>query len=121
MANSILNNVVIDAEETVGKSVLALDVRPNFHFSEGVKGAQKGLTFTCLSEVMNYEKIDIKVDGLMEPPFEINGTPVPVAFEGLEAKLWQDWSSKGEVKLSITAKAINPLAAKQIKLGGDKA
>ena len=121
MENNNLKNVVINAEETLGKNVLALEVRPNFHFSEGIKGAQKGLTFKCLSEAMNYEKVDIKVDGLMEPPFEINETPVPVVFEGLEVKLWQDWSNKGEVKLSITAKAIKPLASKQIKLGGEKA
>lgn len=121
MTNNIVKYLVIDGERTIGKNVLALEYYPDFIFNEGVKGGQKGLKFKCLSEAMNYEKVDIKIDGLMEPPFELNGTPVPVVFEGLEAKVWQDWSNKGELKLSITAKGIRPLGTKQIKIGGDKA
>ncbi len=120
MAN-IIQHLIIDAEKTVGGKLLLLSVRPYASYKEGVKGEQEGLTFNCLSETMDYEKIDIKIAGLLQPPFEFDGTPIPVEFEELKARVWQDWSSKGEVKLSITAKAIKPLAAKQIKLGGDKA
>lgn len=116
-----LKDLKIDVEKTIGQRVFALEARPCFEYKEGIKGMQEGTTFQCLSEKMNYEKIDVKVIGLMQLPFEFTGTPVPVEFEGLEAKVWQDWSNKGEVKLSISAKAIRPLAAKQIKLGGDKA
>lgn len=121
MANNIVKHLVIDIERTVGNKLLLLGVRPYAGYKEGVKGEQEGLTFNCLSETMDYEKIDIKVAGLMQPPFEFGGTPIPVEFEGLEAKVWQDWNNKGEVKLSVTAKAIKPLATKQIKLEGDKA
>lgn len=121
MANNIVKQLIIDAEKTVGNRLFALESRKCFKFNEGIKGEQEGLTFSCLSEKMNYEKIDIKVAGLMEVPFELSGTPVPVEFEGLEAKVWQDWSNKGELKLSITAKGIRPLGTKQIKIGGDKA
>lgn len=123
MAN-IVKHLVIDVEKTVGNKLLLLGVRPYAGYKEGVKGEQEGLTFNCLSETMDFEKIDIKVAGLMQPPFEFDGTPVPVVFEGLELKAWQDWGNKGEVKLSITAKNVRPLAdggGKQIKLGSDKA
>lgn len=120
MANKT-KHLVIDVEKTIGDKLLLLGVRPYAGYKEGVKGEQEGLTFNCLSETMGYEKIDIKIAGLLQPPFEFDGTPIPVEFEGLEAKVWQDWANKGEVKLSISAKAIQPLATKQIKLGGDKA
>lgn len=122
MAN-IVKHLVIDVEKTVGSKLLLLGVRPYAGYKEGVKGEQEGLVFNCLSETMDFEKIDIKISGLMQPPFEFEGTPVAVEFGGLEAKVWQDWGNKGEVKLSITAKDIRPLAnsGKQIKLGGEKA
>lgn len=119
--DKMTKHLVIDVEKTISDKLLMLGVRSYAKYKEGVKGEQEGLTFNCLSETMGYEKIDIKIAGLLQPPFEFDGTPIPVEFEGLEAKVWQDWNNKGEVKLSITAKAIKPLASKQIKLGGDKA
>lgn len=120
MAN-IIKHLVINIPETIGDKLLLLGVRPYAEYKEGIKGEKAGLTFTCLSETMNYEKVDIKVAGLLQPPFAYDGTPIPVQFEGLSGKVWQDWSNKGEVKLSLTAENIRPLAAKQqIKLGGDK-
>lgn len=122
MANNIVKHLVINAEKTVGKKLLLLGVRPYAGYKEGIKGEQEGLTFNCLSETMDYEKIDIKIAGLLQPPFEFDGTPIPVEFEELEAKAWQDWNNKGELKLSISAKFIRPIGTKQqIKLGGDKA
>lgn len=121
MAN-ILKNLIIDVEATTGRKMLLLGVRPYASYKEGVKGEQEGLTFNCLSETMDFEKIDIKVAGLLQPPFEFDGTPIPVEFDGLEGKVWQDWNNKGEVKLSITAKAVRPISSeKRIKIGGDKA
>ena len=123
MANHIIKHLVIDIEKTIGNKLLLLGVRPYAGYKEGDKGEQEGLAFNCLSETMDFEKVDIKVAGIMKPPFEFDGTPVPVEFEGLESKVWQDWNNKGEVKLSITAKNISLLAnsgGKHIKLGGDK-
>lgn len=121
MSNNIVKHLVIDVEKTIGNRLLLLDVRPYAGYKEGIKGEQEGLAFNCLSERMNYEKLDIKVSGILQPPFEFDGTPIPVEFEGLEAKVWQDWNNKGEVRLSVTAKGIRQLAGKQIRLGGDKA
>lgn len=120
MAN-VLKNLIIDVETTIGKKLLLLGVRPYAVYKEGVKGEQEGITCNCLSETMGFEKIDIKVAGIMQLPFEFDGTPIPVGFDGLEGKVWQDWSSKGEVKLSVTAKGIRPISTeKRIKIGGDK-
>lgn len=118
--NNILKNVVVNTEETLGDRLLLLGVRPFASYREGVKGEQEGLTFTVLSEKMNFEKVDVKV-AILKPTFEFKGTPIPVEFEGLEGKLWQDWSNKGAVRLSLTATDIRvKIKDKRIKLSEDK-
>lgn len=102
MANKIVKFLIINAKATIG-DVLAVEKRTAYRYIEGIKGEPEGLIITCLSEAMQYEKIDIKVLGLFQLPFELNGTPIPVEFEGLEGKIWQDWKNKGEIKLSLTA------------------
>lgn len=115
--SNILKSIVIDAERTVGNKLLLLNVRPYASYNEGVKGEQEGLTFTVLSEKMDFEKVDIKISGILKPPFEFNGAPLPVEFDGLTAKLWQDWSNKGAVKLSLSATSIRLRDSKRVKLG----
>lgn len=114
--NSIIKNIIVDVEATLGKKLLLLDIRPLASYHEGVKGNQEGLTFTVLSEKMNFEKVDVKVSGILKPPFEFRGTPVPVEFDGLEGKLWQDWGNKGAIRLSLTATDIR-VKEKRMKLG----
>ena len=118
--SNILKSIVINAEETVGNKLLLLDVRPYASYKEGVKGEQEGLTFTVLSEKMNFEKVDVIISGILKPSFEFNGTPLPVEFDGLTAKLWQDWGNKGTVKLSLSATGIRLRDGKRIKIGDDK-
>lgn len=120
MTNNLIKYLVIDAKQTLGERNLLLEARPYAGYKEGIKGEQEGITVTCLSETMGYEKVDIKIAGLMELPVAFDGTPIPVEFEGLEAKVWQDWNNKGTVKLSMTAKGIKTLGGKQIKIGGEK-
>lgn len=115
MSNNIIKNIVIDVEATLGKKLLLLDIRPYARYLEGIKGEQEGLTFTVLSERMSFEKIDVKVSGILKPPFEFNGTPIPVELDGLEGKLWQDWGNKGAVRLSLTATDIR-VKEKRMKL-----
>lgn len=118
---SIINNLILDTTATVGDKLLLLSIRPYASYKEGVKGEQEGLTFNCLSEKLCYEKIDIKVSGIVQPPFDFDGTPIPVEFENLQGKLWQDWKNKGEVKISLIATNIRPIENenKRIRLGGD--
>ena len=117
---SILKNIVINAQETIGNKLLLLEVKPYYAYSEGIKGNQDGLTFIVLSEKMAFEKIDIKVSGLLKPPFDFDGTPIAVTFENASARLWQDWNNKGAVKISFTATDIKPLNTQKIKIGGEK-
>lgn len=117
--SNIINNLIINADETVGSKLLLLGIRPYASYKEGVKGEQEGLTFNCLSETLNYEKIDIKIAGILQPPFDFDGTPILVEFENLKGKVWQDWKNKGEVKISLTATNIRPIENKRIRLGGD--
>lgn len=122
MKNNIIKNLVVNAKETLGDKLLLLETRPYAKYIEGIRGEQEGITVTVLSETLGYDKIDVKISEFMELPFAFDGTPIPVEFEGLKAKVWQDWNNKGEVKLSVTATGIRPLTGKQIKLeGGNRA
>lgn len=117
-----LKDLAFDIEKTLeGKILLLEEPRVYEGYKEGVKTGAEGLAYTCLCEGLNYEKQTIKIAGSIQPPFEYNGTPIPVEFEGLEGKVWQEWSNKGEIRLSVSAKGIKPIAEKRIKLGGDKA
>lgn len=118
--NNLLKYVKVDWEKTVGSRLLLLEVKPYYAYKEGIKQKQEGLTFSVLSECMNYEKAEIKIAGILKPPFEFDDTPLPVEFEGLEGKLWQDWSNKGTVKLSLTAENIRLKDSKRIKIGDEK-
>ena len=117
MQGNILNYLFIDAEKTIGTNLLAVEAYPYFNYQEGVRGEQKGTVIKCLSETMHFEKIDIKVEGLMQLPFELN-EPVPVVFDELCCRLWQDFSHNNEIKLSITAKCVKPVTGKRVKLTG---
>lgn len=121
MASNIVKYLKLDAEKTLGGLHAVGTPKVYDGYKEGIKTGAEGHTFPCLSEGLGFEKVNIKVPGLLQPPFEFTGAPIPVEFEGLEAKVWQDWNNKGDVKLSIIAKEVKPLASKQIKLGGDKA
>lgn len=117
---NILKFLSIDGNATIGNRLLLLNVKPYASYKEGVKGDVEGITLNCLSEKMEFEKVDIKIAGILETPFEFTGTPIPVEFDGIEAKVWQDWNSKGEVKLSLTAQNVRLAENKRIKLGSDK-
>ena len=106
-----LKDLAFDIEKTLEGKILLLE-EPRVY---------EGLAYTCLCEGLNYEKQTIKIAGSIQPPFEYNGTPIPVEFEGLEGKVWQEWSNKGEIRLSVTAKGIKPIENKRVKIGGDKA
>ena len=114
-----ISKIVLDVRETIGEKTLLLEWRPSFSYAGGVKGEQDGIKLTCLSEKAGYEKIDIKIPGMMSLPFEFNNTPIPVVFEEISGKLWQDWSNKGTVKMSVVAKGIKPVEVRRkVQLNG---
>lgn len=108
-----LSNLVIDIPKTLEGDILLLEnPRVYENYEEGVKTGPAGLAYTCLCEGLNFEKQVVKIPGATEPPFEYEGKPIHVTFGGIEGKAWQDFSNKGEIKLSVTAKSITPLVEK---------
>ena len=108
-----LKELCIDMERTLQGDLSVIEA-PKFYekYDEGIKIGPGGTSFVCLSQALNYEKIVIKIPDLLDPVFEYVGKPVPVKFEGLEGKAWQDFGNKGEIKLTITAKKIIPINEK---------
>lgn len=112
--SSILNCLKFDVEETVKAGAILLIGKPRIYekYEDGVKAGLGGLSYPCLFEGLNFEKISVKVPGSIEPEISYGNETVAVAFEGLEGKLWQDFKNGGVVKLSLTAKKIMPVEEK---------
>lgn len=117
MAN-ILKHIKIDMESTLENGTILLIEEPRVYenYDEGVKTGPAGLAYHCLCEGLNFEKLTIKVPGSTVSQVEYKGEPVPVTFEGLEGKLWQDFKNGGAVKLSVNAKNITPIDNKRLKM-----
>ncbi len=123
MAN-ILKHIKIDMAGTLSSGTVLLIEKPRVYenYDEGVKTGPAGLAYLCLCESLNFEKLTIKVPGLTVPQVEYNDEPIPVTFEGLEGKLWQDFKNGGEIRLSVTAKSIASVGDnKRLKMKEDKA
>lgn len=117
MAN-ILKHIKLDMKSTLESGTTLLIDKPRVYenYDEGVKQGPAGLAYLCLCEGLNFEKLTIKVPGSTVPQVEYEDEPVPVTFEGLEGKLWQDFRNGGEVKLSVTAKGVTPVGEKHLKM-----
>ena len=114
-----LKDLAFDVEATLeGKMLLVEKPKVYDGYREGVKIGPEGLAYKCLCEGLNYEKQVIKIKGSLDIPFEFNDSPIPVKFENLQGKVWQDWSNKGEIKLSVTADSVQVIKGKHIQIGG---
>lgn len=118
MAN-ILKHIKIDMAGTLSSGTVLLIEKPRVYenYDEGVKTGPAGLAYHCLCEGLNFEKLTIKVPGSTVAQVEYNDEPIPVTFEGLEGRLWKDFKQGGEVRLSVTAKSIEPVGdSKRLKM-----
>lgn len=119
-----LTNLVFDVKMSIGEQLLLVEPPRSYSsYKEGIKTGAEGMCFVCLSEKLGYDKVSIKVPGILQSPFEFKGTPIAVKFEGLEGKVWQDWNNKGEIKLSVTAKDVRAVTEKtkiKISTGGEQ-
>lgn len=114
-----LKDLKFDVEGTLkGKMLLVEPPKVYEGYKDGVRTGPEGLAYTCLCDGINYEKQIIKVAGSVTPPFVFDGLPIPVRFKNLRGKVWQDWSNKGEIKLSVTADSVEIIKGKHIELGG---
>lgn len=121
---NILKHIKVDMDATLMSGTVLLIEQPRVYegYNEGVKTGPAGLAYHCLCEGLNFEKLTIKVPGSTVPQVEYEDEPVPVTFEGLEGKLWQDFKNGGTVRLSVIAKSIAPVGDKRLKMNkGDKA
>ena len=119
-----LKDLKFNVVETLkGELLLIEEPRVYENYAEGIKTGPAGKAYTCIAEGLSYEKVTIKVPGFGEHQLEYEGKPTRVMFEGLEGKVWQDFSNKGEIKLTITATSIAPtIERNRLKVNvGDKA
>lgn len=112
--SNILKLVKVDMEEMVKDGTILLIGKPRVFekYEDGVKVGAGGLTYPCLFEGLDFEKMSVKVPGVVEPQVSYEDEPIQVIFEGLEGKLWQDFKNGGEIRLSLTAKSIQPFNEK---------
>ena len=112
--SNILKLIKVDMEEMIKDGTILLIGKPRVFekYEDGVKVGAGGLTYPCLFEGLDFEKMSVKVPGVVEPQVSYEDEPIQVTFEGLEGKLWQDFKNGGEVKLSLTAKSIMPFNEK---------
>ena len=112
--SNILKLVKMDVEEMVKEGTVLLIGKPRVFdkYEDGVKTGPGGLSYPCLFEGLDFEKMSVKVLGTIEPQGSYEDEPIPVTFQGLEGKLWQDFKNGGEVKLSLNAKSIMPFNEK---------
>lgn len=100
-----IKNIVIDAQKTIGKNVLLVDVIPAFEYKNGRRTENVvGYRYEIAMPEHKLEKIGVKIDGnqRMEAP---NGA-VPVRFDDLELYLY--WS-QGSYQVAARAKGIHPV------------
>ena len=112
--SNILKLIKVDMEEMIKDGTILLIGKPRVFekYEDGVKVGAGGLTYPCLFEGLDFEKMSVKVPGAVEPQVSYKDEPIQVIFEGLEGKLWQDFKNGGEVRLSLTAKSIQPFNEK---------
>lgn len=112
--SNILKLVKVDIEKMMEEGTVLLIGKPRIFekYEDGVKTGPGGLSYPCLFQGLDFEKMSVKVSGAIEPQVKYKDEPIPVTFQGLEGKLWQDFKNSGEVKLSLTAKSIMPVNEK---------
>lgn len=116
-----LSALEINVDKVFDEGVSLIDnPRVYDEYREGVNVGPGGIVYPCLVKGLNYEKQNVKVPGNTVAVVEYNGNPVPLEFEGLKGKLWQDFNNHGEIKLSVTATAVKLPEKRKITINSDK-
>ena len=108
-----ISKVVINIKETMGERPLLIDYRPSFAYKDGIKGEQDGLKVTCLSEKMGYEKVDIKLPGMLSLPLSLMEIQCKLNLKKFSGKLWQDWITRALLNYLFLQMGIKPLAGRR--------
>lgn len=104
-----IRNVVIDAEKTVGKNPVLVDVAPSYEYKDGKRSdAISGFKYTIAMPAMAYDKLAVKIEGALQMDKPEGDYPV-VAFDTLE--LYTYWTPQG-YQVAARAKGIHAINAK---------
>lgn len=106
-----LDNLVIDAEKSIGEQKFCVGMRAINAWVDNKKtDSVDSIAYDTLLPKCGFEKISIKIKGSDVAPFLKDfqaGQSVPVQFQNLTIKAFQDWKTKG-IKISATADQILP-------------
>ena len=96
-----LSSLPIDMEKVLQGVMLVGDGKMYNDYAEGVKQDTGGYAYDCLAPMLNYEKLTVKIPGKLEPIISYTGKPIPVTFEGVAGKAYQNFRKGGEIELRI--------------------
>lgn len=102
-----LKEVVIDAQRTLGRDVMLVDVIPAYEYKDGRRTDKvTGFRYVVTMPSHAFEKINVRIDGekRMEKPVDY----AKVVFDGLEMHLYR---GQDGWNVSATAKGIHPIKA----------
>ncbi|WP_457945414.1 hypothetical protein [Caproiciproducens sp. LBM24188] len=107
-----LKNLVIDAPATIGKDIKLVGISPSYAY-EGEKKTDtvEAFKLEVLCPALGYEKLTVKVEGatpLIPEDEWVAGSALPIFFDGLEIKAWQDFHTK-QIRVSASAKSARLL------------
>ncbi|MGN1132662.1 MAG: hypothetical protein ACI4RL_07110 [Ruminococcus sp.] len=105
-----ISNVVIDANRSVGKNLVLVDVAPVRAYVDGKRTDEvTGYRYTVALPDKAFDKLVVKIDGELRIDKPEEGNYPKVVFEGLDLSLY--WSPDGH-KVSAKADDIKAVEGK---------
>lgn len=95
------------APESLGEQFILVEVAPVYKFTEDRKKTDEVIAYkyTCALPDLAFEKVNIKIDGDVNAIDMKDKKSMPVTFEGLQVKLFQNFTTK-EFGISATAESV---------------
>ncbi len=111
-----LSSLPIDMPKVLQGVMLVGEGKPYNDYTEGVKQDTGGWAYDCLAPMLNYEKLTVKIPGELKPIIPYAGKPIPVIFEEVTGKVYQNFRKGGEIELSVMAEKISVADKSSVKL-----
>lgn len=103
--NMNIQDLIIDANATVGKKLLLTEVLPSFKYENGKRTDEvNGFKYVVAMAERHLEKLSVKIDGDLQLEMPENDYPL-VRFEGLELSVYR---IANEYRVAAKAKSILP-------------
>lgn len=105
-----INHVVIDANQSVGKNLVLVDVAPVRAYVEGKRTDEvTGYRYTVALPDKAFDKLVVKIDGVQRLDKPVEGNYPKVVFDNLDLSLY--WTPEGH-KISAKADDIKAVEGK---------